>query len=68
MLINFPDKFSYSGYGIEYESCSLFPLPNFDWGKNDMSFGEDNGSSVYVISKKKYTLVRWNVPLTFQYQ
>ena len=33
-----------------------------------MGFGEDNGSSVYVISKKKYTLVRCNVPLTFQYQ
>ena len=25
-----PDKYSYSGYGIGFNSCSLFAIPNFD--------------------------------------
>ena len=25
-----PDKYSYSGYGIGFNSCSLFSIPNFD--------------------------------------
>ena len=29
-----PDKYSYSGYGIGFDSSSFFSIPNFDWGKN----------------------------------
>ena len=25
------DKYSYSGYGIGFDSRSLFSIPNFDW-------------------------------------
>ena len=26
-----PDKYPYSGYGIWFDSCSLFSLSNFNW-------------------------------------
>ena len=29
-----PDKYSYSGYGSGFDSCSFFSIPNFDWSKN----------------------------------
>ena len=28
-----PNEYSYSGYGIRFDSHSLFSIPNFDWGK-----------------------------------
>ena len=28
-----PNKYSYSEYGIGFDSRSLFMIPNFDWGK-----------------------------------
>ena len=28
-----PDKYSYPGYGIIYDACSLFSFPKFDWDK-----------------------------------
>ena len=37
-----PDKYSYSGYGIVFDSCSMFSFPNFDWGKNIAVFGVNN--------------------------
>ena len=36
-----PGKFSYSGYGAGSDSRSLFPISNFDFGKN-VTFGVDN--------------------------
>ena len=29
-----PNKYSYSGYAIGFDSCSLFSVPNSDWSKN----------------------------------
>ena len=29
-----PDKYAYSGYGIEFDARSLFSLPQGSWGKN----------------------------------
>ena len=52
-----PDKNSYSGYGIGFDSCSVFSILNFDWGKNVLIFGEDNSSSVHIDNKKKDILV-----------
>ena len=52
-----PDKYSYSGYYIGLGYCSLFSLPNFDWGKNTIIFGVDNSLSVHIDNKKKYILV-----------
>ena len=37
-----PDKYSYSGYGIVFDSRSMFSFPNFDWGKNIAVFGVNN--------------------------
>ena len=50
------DKYSYAGYGIGFDSRSLFSLQNFDWGKN-VIFGVDNSSSVHIHNKKKDILV-----------
>ena len=36
------DKYSYSGYGIVFDSRSMFSFPNFDWGKNIAVFGVNN--------------------------
>ena len=52
-----PDKYSYSGYGIEFDPCSLFSLQNFDWVKNTIILGVGNSSSVHIDTKKKDVLV-----------
>ena len=52
---------SCSGYGIGFDSRSLFTVPNFDCGKNAVIFGVGNGSLVYVDNKKKI-LVLSKVP------
>ena len=48
-----PNKYSYSGYGIGFDSRSLFSIPNFDWGKNVISFGVDLSSCVHANNKIK---------------
>ena len=48
-----PDKYSYFGYGIGFDSCSLFSVPNFDWGKNVVSLRVGDSSSVHIDNKKK---------------
>ena len=48
-----PDKYSYSGYGIEFDSHSLYSVPNFNWGKNVVIFGVDNSSSVQIDIRRK---------------
>ena len=59
-----PDKYSYSGYGTGFDSCSLFLFPDFDCGENDATFGEDNSSSVHIDKKKKDILVLAEGPNT----
>ena len=49
-----PEKYTYSGYCIEFNSCSLFSPPNFDLGKNIIIFGVDNSSSVHIDNKNRY--------------
>ena len=48
-----PDKYSYSGYGIGFDSRSLFSVPNFDWGKNVLIFGVEIVHQCICIRKKK---------------
>ena len=50
-----PDKYFYSGYGIGFDSSSLFSFQNFDW-KNVIIFGVDNSLSVHTDNKKKIIL------------
>ena len=46
------DKYSYSGYGIGFDSGSLFSVQNFDWGKNVVIFGVDMNELILVIKEK----------------
>ena len=48
-----PDKYSYAGYGTEFDSCSLFSIPNFEWGKNTIIFGVDMKSPLHIDNKNK---------------
>ena len=52
-----PNKYSYLGYGIGCDSCSLISIPNFDWGKNPIIFGVDMSSSVHASNKNKDILI-----------
>ena len=51
-----PDKYSYSGYDIVFDSCSLFSILSFDWVKNVIIFGVDEFICAYFcktcLSKK----------------
>ena len=52
-----PDKYSYSGYGNGFDSCSHFSIPNFDWDKNAASFGVDISSSVHIDNNNRDILI-----------
>ena len=52
-----PNKYSYSGYGIGFDSRSHSSVPNFDWGKNAIIFAVDMSSSVYANNKNKDILI-----------
>ena len=52
-----PDKYFYSGYGIEFDSGLLFAYPGFHWGKNVVVFGVENNSSVRLDNNEKDILV-----------
>ena len=58
-----PDKCSYSGYGIGCDSCSLFAVPNFDWGKNVIIFGVDIDASVHTDNENKDILIIGKWPM-----
>ena len=47
-----PNKYSYSGYRIEFDYRSFFSIPNFDCGKNVIIFGVDISFSVRTNNKK----------------
>ena len=57
-----PDKYSYSGYDIGFDSYSLFSNPNFDWRKNVVIFRVDNSSQVNIDNKKRDILVLGKSP------
>ena len=46
-----PNKYSYSGYGIGFDSRSLISVPNTDWVKNAIIFGVDMSSSAHANKK-----------------
>ena len=55
-----PDKYSYSGYGIKFDSQSRFLISNSK-GKNVIIFGVGNSFSVHTDNKKKYLSFWWAV-------
>ena len=52
-----PDKHSYLGYGIGFDSRSPLFYPNFYWGKNVAIFGVNNSSSMHIDKRRKNILV-----------
>ena len=52
-----PDKYKYSGYCIEFDSCSQFSWSDGSDGKNVIIFGVDNRSSVHIGVENKNILV-----------
>ena len=52
-----PDKYVYTGYGIEFDSISGFSLPDGSAGKNVIIFEVDMRSSVHINNKKKDILI-----------
>ena len=52
-----PDKCKYSGYGIGFDSCSEFSLPDGNLSKNVIIFGVDMSSSVNIDNKNKDILI-----------
>ena len=51
-----PNKYSYSGYKIEFDSLSFISLPN-DLDKSIIIFGADMSSSVHAYNKNKDILI-----------
>ena len=52
-----PDKYSYSGYGIGFNTRGQYSLPDSSIGKNVVIFGVDMSSSVHIDIKGKYILI-----------
>ena len=52
-----PDKCSYSGYDIGFDSRSMFSLPNVDWGENVIILGVEMDSSMHIDNKNKDILI-----------
>ena len=48
-----PDKYSYSGYGIGFDTHQYHSLPDGSVGKNAIIFGVDMSSFVHVDNKGK---------------
>ena len=48
-----PGNYSDLGYGVGFDSHSLFSYPGFDWSKNVVIFGVDNSSSIHTDNNKK---------------
>ena len=51
------DKYTYTGYGIGFDSRSEFSLPDGSVGKNVIIFEVDISSSVHIDNKGKDTLI-----------
>ena len=52
-----PSKYSYSGYGIGFDSSSLFWIPIVCRVENAIIFGVDKSSSVYTNNENKDILI-----------
>ena len=52
-----PDEYSYSGYGIGFDTCIQSSLPDISIGKNVIIFGVDISSSVHIDNKEKDILI-----------
>ena len=51
------DKYSYSDYGIGFDTRGHYSLPDGSVGKNVIIFAVDMSSSVYIDNKRKDILI-----------
>ena len=51
------EKYSYSRYGIGFNSCSLCSYLGINLGENVIIFGVDDSSSLHTVNKKKDILL-----------
>ena len=49
----YPDKYSYSGYGISFDLWGIFSLPRGGSDKNVIIFGAGMSSSAHMDNKKQ---------------
>ena len=49
-----PHKYSYSEFGISFDVCGIFLLPNRSFGKNVAILGAYMSLSVHVHNKKRH--------------
>ena len=52
-----PDKYSYSGYGIRFDTCVEYSLPDGSVDKNVTLFGVDMSSSMHIDNRRKDILI-----------
>ena len=52
-----PNKYSYSSYGIEFDTCGYHCLPDGCVGKNVIIFGVDMSSLGHIDNKEKDILI-----------
>ena len=52
-----PDKYSYSGFGIGFDTPGQYSLPDGIVGKNVIIFGVDMIFFVHIDNKGKYILI-----------
>ena len=52
-----PEKYSYSGYGIGFDTSGEYSLPDGSVGKNVITFGVDMSSSVHIGNRGKHILI-----------
>ena len=52
-----PDKYSYSGYGIGFNTFGEYSLTGSTVGKNVIIFGVDMNPAVYIHNRGKYILI-----------
>ena len=43
-----PDKYVFSGYGIGFDTCIEYSLPDGSLGKNVIIFGDDMSLSIHI--------------------
>ena len=58
-----PDKYSYSCYGIGFDTRTEFSLPDYSLGKNVVIFGVDMSLSLHIDNEGKDILILGKGPI-----
>ena len=55
--------YAHTGYGIGFDSCSAFSLPDGSMGKSAIIFGTDIGSFLHINIRKKDIFILGEGPI-----